>query len=85
MAEWQTHVTEDALAIRSLANLTLPKISNKLDLDWSAAVERLAVNSIKNFDPRRHRLVGWNRNAYDRTGFTDYEVHVVYEDCDMVA
>ncbi|KAG8713162.1 hypothetical protein FRC11_013063 [Ceratobasidium sp. 423] len=80
-AEWQTYVTEDALSNGPLTNLQQPEPSDQDSLELMGAIERLAAHSIKDYDPCRHKFVGWNQTGYfPYEEYADYKVRVVYED-----
>ncbi|CAE6498826.1 unnamed protein product [Rhizoctonia solani] len=80
-AEWQTYVTEDALGNGPLAGLVQLEPSQQNSLELMGAIERLASHSIKDYDPRRHKFIGWNETGhFQHEEYADYDVRVVYED-----
>jgi hypothetical protein len=79
-ADWQIHVTEDALSSELLAELTRPKITKREDFEWVGAIEVLATKSIKDFDSRRHKLVGWVHDIRADEFFPEHKLRIVYED-----
>ncbi|KAH7335796.1 hypothetical protein B0J17DRAFT_667850 [Rhizoctonia solani] len=80
-AEWQTYVTEDALGHGPLTELARLEPSDQTAFEIMGALERLAANSIKDYDSRRHKFVGWNQaGSFQEEEHADYKVRVVYED-----
>ncbi|CAE6456211.1 unnamed protein product, partial [Rhizoctonia solani] len=80
-AEWQIYITEDALGHGPFTDLKQLEPDDHDTLKLMGAIERLATHTIKDYDPRRHRFLGWNRiGDFQQEEYTDFKTLIIYED-----